>query len=148
MPNKRTIGRSIALGSLRAGFAAANAISPRLAAAGAARLFLSTRRHPMPARERAHLQAARRVDLASDAITFTGGCQILRLRRVVAEQSVRLLNFLTKLPLSFTSLDRLLGDDRENDGECEGRDVADERAERSLPTVRHSPYPNIEAEQK
>lgn len=66
MPQKRTIGRSAALGSLRAGFAAAKVISPGLAAAGAARLFLSTRRYPIPARERAHLQAARRVDLASE----------------------------------------------------------------------------------
>jgi pimeloyl-ACP methyl ester carboxylesterase len=65
MAHKSTIGRSIALGSLRAGFAAANLISPALAAAGAERLFLRTRRRPMPARERAHLQGARRVDAAN-----------------------------------------------------------------------------------
>ena len=66
MPQKSTIGRSVVLSSLRAGFAAANAISPRLAAAGAARLFLSTRRHPVSARERAYLQGARRMDVASE----------------------------------------------------------------------------------
>jgi pimeloyl-ACP methyl ester carboxylesterase len=66
MSQKSTIGRSVALSSLRAGFAAANVISPGLAAAGAARLFMSTHRRPMPARERAHLQGARRVDLASE----------------------------------------------------------------------------------
>jgi pimeloyl-ACP methyl ester carboxylesterase len=66
MSQKSTIGRSVALGSLRAGFAAANVISPELAAAGAARLFMSTRRRPMPARERAHLQGARRVDFESE----------------------------------------------------------------------------------
>ena len=66
MPQKSTIGRTVALGGLRAGFAAANAISPNLAAAGALRLFLSTRRHPVPARERAGLQGARRTELASE----------------------------------------------------------------------------------
>jgi pimeloyl-ACP methyl ester carboxylesterase len=66
MSQKSTIGRTITLSSLRAGFAAANVISPELTAAGATRLFLSTRRRPMPARERAHLQGARRVDFESE----------------------------------------------------------------------------------
>ncbi|HEX7182343.1 MAG TPA: alpha/beta hydrolase [Thermoanaerobaculia bacterium] len=66
MPQKSTIGRTVALSSLRAGFAAANAISPELAAAGAVRLFMSTHRHPVPARERAGLQGARRAKLASE----------------------------------------------------------------------------------
>ena len=65
MPEKSTIGRTFALGSLRAGFAAANALSPGLAAAGAARLFLSTRRRPVPAREQGYLQGARRIDFES-----------------------------------------------------------------------------------
>lgn len=63
MPQKSTIGRTLALRGLRAGFAMANALSPELAAAGARRLFLSTRRHPVPAREQAYLQGARRLDL-------------------------------------------------------------------------------------
>lgn len=66
MSRKSALGRTVLLGSLRAGFAAANAISPALAAAGAERLFLSTRRHPVPARERAWLQGARRAELASE----------------------------------------------------------------------------------
>jgi pimeloyl-ACP methyl ester carboxylesterase len=66
MSQKSTIGRTLAMGSLRAGFAAANALSPELAAAGARRLFMSTRRHPVAARERAWLQNAERVDLAGD----------------------------------------------------------------------------------
>ena len=65
MPRKSTIGRTVLLGSLRAGFAAAGAISPELAGAGAARLFLSTRRHPVPDRDQTHLQSARRWDLPS-----------------------------------------------------------------------------------
>lgn len=66
MAQKSTIGRTLVLRSLRAGFAAASALSPDLAAAGAARLFLSTRRHPVPERERAFLQGAERVDLAGE----------------------------------------------------------------------------------
>lgn len=66
MPQKSTIGRTLALRGLRAGLAAANALSPDLAAAGAARLFMSTRRHPVPAREQAYLHDAERVDLAGD----------------------------------------------------------------------------------
>lgn len=66
MPQKSTIGRTLALRGLRAGFAAADALSPDLAAAGAARLFMSTRRHPVPARERAWLCDAERVEIASD----------------------------------------------------------------------------------
>ena len=66
MSQKSTIGRTLVMGSLRAGFAAANALSPELAAAGARRLFMSTRRHPVPARERAWLQDAERVDLPGD----------------------------------------------------------------------------------
>jgi len=66
MPKNSTIGRTIALSSLRVGFAAASAISPELAGAGAARLFLSTRRHPVPERDRAQLQSARRWQLATD----------------------------------------------------------------------------------
>lgn len=66
MTQKSTIGRTVLLGSLRVSFAAANAISPRLAAAGAARLFLRTRRYPLAERERAWLQGARRSTFASD----------------------------------------------------------------------------------
>lgn len=65
MPRKSTIGRTVFLSSLRAGFAAAGAISPELAGAGAARLFLSTRRHPVPERDRAHLESARSWQLPS-----------------------------------------------------------------------------------
>ncbi len=66
MPQKSTIGRTVVMGSLRAGFAAASAISPELAGAGAARLFLSTRRHPVPERDRAQIQTARRWQFASE----------------------------------------------------------------------------------
>src|SRR4028119_2072329 len=66
MAKKSTIGRTVLLGSLRVSFAAANAISPRLAAAGAARLFLRTRRYPLTERERGWLQGARRSVIASD----------------------------------------------------------------------------------
>jgi pimeloyl-ACP methyl ester carboxylesterase len=66
MPQKSTIGRTLVLRGLRAGFATVNALSPKLAAAGAARLFMSTRRHPVPGREQAYLRDARRVDLAGD----------------------------------------------------------------------------------
>lgn len=66
MPQKSTIGRTLALRGLRAGFAMAGALSPELAAAGAARLFMSTRRHPVAQRERAWLRDAERVDLAGD----------------------------------------------------------------------------------
>lgn len=66
MPTKSTIGRTLVLGSLRAGFSAADRISPRLAAAGAERLFLSTRRHPVPARERAYIEGARRAEVAAE----------------------------------------------------------------------------------
>jgi pimeloyl-ACP methyl ester carboxylesterase len=66
MAKNSTIGRTVILGSLRATFAAANVISPELAAVGAARLFLRTRRYSLPERERAHLQAGRRVDLDSE----------------------------------------------------------------------------------
>lgn len=66
MAKNSTIGRTFVLGSLRATFAAANVISPELAAVGAAQLFLRTRRYPLPERERAHLQAGRRVDLESE----------------------------------------------------------------------------------
>ncbi|MFP5289226.1 MAG: alpha/beta hydrolase [Thermoanaerobaculia bacterium] len=64
MPQKSTIGRTLFLGGLRAGFAAAGALSPELAAAAAKPLFLSTRRHPVTERERAWLREAERVDLA------------------------------------------------------------------------------------
>lgn len=64
MPKKSTTGRTLVLRVLRTAFAAAHALSPQLAAAGATRLFLSTRRHPVPARDRAYLQDAERVDLA------------------------------------------------------------------------------------
>jgi pimeloyl-ACP methyl ester carboxylesterase len=50
---------------LRAGLAAASTLSPHLAGAGAAHLFLSTRRHPMAERERARLATAHRSRLAS-----------------------------------------------------------------------------------
>ena len=63
MPQKSTIGRTFVLGGLRAVFTTASAISPELAAAGAKPLFLSTRRHPVPARERTYLQNAERVEL-------------------------------------------------------------------------------------
>lgn len=66
MAQKSTIGRTFILSSLRAAFAAANVISPGLAAAGAARLFLRTRRYPISERERADLQTARRVDVDSE----------------------------------------------------------------------------------
>ena len=66
MPRKSTIGRTVLLSSLRAAFAAAGAISPELAGAGAARLFLSTRRHPVPDRDRSNLQSARRWELATE----------------------------------------------------------------------------------
>ncbi len=66
MPRKSTIGRTVFLNSLRAGFAAVGAISPELAGAGAARLFLSTRRHRVPDRDRADLQSARSWQLASE----------------------------------------------------------------------------------
>ncbi|MEA2559499.1 MAG: hypothetical protein QOH06_1003 [Acidobacteriota bacterium] len=66
MPQKSTIGRTLALRGLRAGFATASALSPELAAAGAVRLFLSTRRHPVSAREQAYLRDAERVELAGD----------------------------------------------------------------------------------
>src|SRR5215218_8224700 len=66
MPQKSTIGRTLALRGLRAGFATASALSPELAAAGAKNLFLSTRRHPVPAREQAYLRDAERVELAGD----------------------------------------------------------------------------------
>lgn len=66
MAQKSTTGRTFVLGSLRVGFAAAGAISPELAGAGAARLFLSTRRHPVPERDRAQLQTARRWQLESE----------------------------------------------------------------------------------
>lgn len=64
MPQKSTIGRTLALRGLRAGLATAEALSPELAAAGAARLFLSTRRHPVSEREQAWLRDAERVELA------------------------------------------------------------------------------------
>lgn len=66
MLQKSTIGRTLVLGGLRAVFTTASAISPELAAAGAKPLFLSTRRHPVPARERAWLRDAERVDLPDD----------------------------------------------------------------------------------
>lgn len=66
MSRKSTTGRTVILGSLRAGFAAVSAVSPELAGAGAARLFLSTRRHPVPERDRAQLQSAHRWQLAAD----------------------------------------------------------------------------------
>jgi pimeloyl-ACP methyl ester carboxylesterase len=66
MSKKSTIGRTVVLSSLRAGLAAASRLSPQLAGAGAARLFLSTRRHPMPEGERAQLASARRSQLASE----------------------------------------------------------------------------------
>jgi pimeloyl-ACP methyl ester carboxylesterase len=66
MARKSTIGRTVILGSLRAGFAAAGAISPELAGVGAARLFLSTRRHPVLPRDLEQLQRARRRQLDTD----------------------------------------------------------------------------------
>jgi pimeloyl-ACP methyl ester carboxylesterase len=63
MARKSTIGRTVILGSLRAGFAAADAISPELAGVGAARLFLSSRRHPVLPRDQEQLQRARRWQL-------------------------------------------------------------------------------------
>lgn len=66
MPRKSTIGRTVLLSSLRAAFAAAGILSPELAGAGAARLFLSTRRHPVPNRDRENLRSARRWDLATE----------------------------------------------------------------------------------
>lgn len=72
MQQKSTIGRTLALRGLRAAFTAAGALSPDLAAAGAARLFLSTRRHPVPERERAGLGEAVRVDLAGLAAWVWG----------------------------------------------------------------------------
>ena len=66
MPQKSTIGRTLVMRGLRAGFATASALSPNLAAAGAKHLFLSTRRHPVAARERAYLEDAERVDLPGD----------------------------------------------------------------------------------
>jgi pimeloyl-ACP methyl ester carboxylesterase len=66
MPNKSTTGRTVLLGSLRAGFAVAGAISSELAGAGAARLFMATRRHPVPEREREQIASARSWHLDSD----------------------------------------------------------------------------------
>jgi pimeloyl-ACP methyl ester carboxylesterase len=66
MSKKSTTGRTVILGSLRAGLAVVSAVSPELAGEGAARLFLSTRRHPVPERDRAQLQSARRWELATD----------------------------------------------------------------------------------
>lgn len=68
MPKKSTTGRTLFLRVLQTAFAAANVLSPQLAAAGATRLFLSTRRHPVPARDRTYLQDAERVDLAGLAV--------------------------------------------------------------------------------
>ncbi|HVR97469.1 MAG TPA: hypothetical protein VMW27_12700 [Thermoanaerobaculia bacterium] len=65
MPKKSRIERTVVLRSLRAGLAAASTLSPRLAGAGAARLFLSTRRHPMAEWERARLASAHPSRLAS-----------------------------------------------------------------------------------
>jgi len=73
MPQKSTIGRTLALRGLRAGFAAANALSPELAAAGARRLFLSTRRHPVSEREQGYLQGARRLDLRGPLAAWVWG---------------------------------------------------------------------------
>ncbi|MFL6199721.1 MAG: alpha/beta hydrolase [Thermoanaerobaculia bacterium] len=73
MSQKSTIGRTLALRGLRAGFAAANALSPELAAAGARRLFLSTRRHPVSTREQAYLQGARRLDLPGPLAAWIWG---------------------------------------------------------------------------
>lgn len=73
MPKKSTTGRTLALSVLRTGFAAANALSPELAAAGAKRLFLSTRRYPVSSRERAYLRDAERMDLAGLAAWVWGG---------------------------------------------------------------------------
>ena len=73
MPEKSTIGRTLALRGLRAGLATAEALSPELAGAGAARLFLSTRRHPIPERELAWLQDAERVDLPGSLAAWVWG---------------------------------------------------------------------------
>ena len=73
MPQKSTIGRTLVLGGLRAGLAAANALSPELAAAGARRLFLSTRRHPVSERERRWLGEARRSDLPGPLASWVWG---------------------------------------------------------------------------
>ncbi len=63
MAKKSTIGRTLMMGSLRAGFAAGGALAPGLTGTAAARLFLSTRRHPVPERDREGLAAARRWSL-------------------------------------------------------------------------------------
>lgn len=63
---KKTNGRAIALTALRAAFHGADALSPRLAAALAAPLFLRTRRHPVPERELAVLQGAERHELPTE----------------------------------------------------------------------------------
>jgi pimeloyl-ACP methyl ester carboxylesterase len=60
---KKTTDRSIAPPPLRAVFLGADALSPALAAALAAPLFLRTRRYPVPERERAVLEGAERHDL-------------------------------------------------------------------------------------
>lgn len=61
-PNDRAVIPS----SLRAAFLAADAVSPRLAGALAAPLFLRTRRHRMPGRERAVLEGAERHELTTE----------------------------------------------------------------------------------
>lgn len=60
---KKTTDRSIIPAPLRAVFRGANALSPAVAAAVAAPLFLRTRRHSVPGRERAVLEGAERHDL-------------------------------------------------------------------------------------
>jgi pimeloyl-ACP methyl ester carboxylesterase len=57
---EKTNGRTIVPSALRAAFHGADTLSPRLAAALAAPLFLHTRRHPVPERELAVLQGAER----------------------------------------------------------------------------------------
>lgn len=59
MPHKKnTNGRSKSFEALRLGFRALSAVSPALAGTVGARLFLRTRRHTVPARERSFLDQA------------------------------------------------------------------------------------------
>lgn len=58
-------GRAVMPSSLRAAFRAADAVSPRLAGALAAPLFLGTRRHRLPDRERVVLEGAERHELGT-----------------------------------------------------------------------------------
>lgn len=63
---KRTIDRADIPVSLRSAFRGLSALAPPVAAALAERLFLRTRRHPLPERELTVLQGAERHDLATE----------------------------------------------------------------------------------